>query len=89
MPARHPPTARSGHVAPVGDATSAYVAHIEGSRGVLEHAPDEFDSIAEAVEWARARAAIVIVRVAGEDYVRSAGDQPPQWDPQMPRWPDG
>jgi hypothetical protein len=89
MPARHHSTGRSAHIAPLEDATSAYVAHVEGRRGVLEGARDEFDSIAEAVEWGRARAAIVIVRVAGEDYLRSAGEQPPPWDPQMPRWRNG
>jgi hypothetical protein len=88
MPARGRPTVRSAHVAPLDDASSAYVAHVEGNTRVLESAPGEFDSVTAAVGWARARAAIVILRVAGENHYRSAGDEPPPWDPQMPQWPD-
>jgi hypothetical protein len=87
MPTRHRPTICTGHVAPLDDAGPEYVAHIEGDTRVLDDAPAPFDSITAAVEWARARAAIVVVRVAGENFRRSAGDEPPPWDHQMPRWP--
>jgi hypothetical protein len=87
MQTRHRPTVRTGHVAPLDEVGREYVAHIEGNTRVLDDAPAPFGSIAAAVEWARARAAIVVVRVAGETFRRSAGDEPPPWDQRMPRWP--
>ena len=87
MPARYRTSRRTGHVAPLDDASPRYIAHIEGNASVLDDAPEPFDSIDAAVEWARARAAIVLVRVAGENFRRSAGTEPPPWDHHMRRWP--
>lgn len=80
--------ARSGHVAP--DETrdpSKYTAHIEGKRSVLEHAPRPFDTVEEAVAWARERAPVVLVRLRDENLIRSAGELPLPAAPDMPRWP--
>jgi hypothetical protein len=64
-----------------------FVAHIEGRQSVVEFAPDGFATVEEAVEWARERAPVVIVRLPDEHFVRSAGERAPRGDPQMPRWP--
>jgi hypothetical protein len=79
---------RSAHIAP--DETLdpvRFIAHIEGRQSVLESAPGSFADVAEAVEWGRERAAIVIVRLPDESFVRSAGERAPSGDPQMPKWP--
>lgn len=79
---------RTGHVAP--DETldpSKYVAHIEGAKRVLEHAPRPFDSVEAAVAWAQERAQVTVVRLYGEDFVRRTGHAAGQSAPPGPRWP--
>ena len=39
-----------------------------------------------ALEWARERAAVVMIRLAHTDYY-SAGRDAPRWQPDAPRWP--
>lgn len=82
------PGDRTAHIAP--DETldpHRFVAHIEGRQSVLESAPGSFATVAEAVEWARARAPLVYVRLPDEHFVRSAGERTPPRAPDMPRWP--
>jgi hypothetical protein len=79
---------RTGHVAP--DETrdpSNYVAHIEGPRSVVDRPDGPFASVEAAVEWARARAPVVYVRLRGESFRRSAGREQPATEPDMPPWP--
>lgn len=78
---------RTGHVGPLEPGGTEYVAHIEGRRSVVEDCHEPFESVEAAVAWARLRAPVVLVRLDGEDFRRSAGEQPFAPEPWLPRWP--
>jgi hypothetical protein len=64
---------RTGHVAPLEPGSARYVAHIEGRSSVIEDHREPFDDVGAAVAWARERAPVVLVRLDGEEFERSAG----------------
>ncbi len=78
---------RTGHVAPVEPGDGRYVAHVEGRRSVLERHDEPFEDVQAAVAWARERAPAVLVRLDGEDFLRSAGERPLAGQPGLPPWP--
>ncbi len=78
---------RTGHVAPLQPGSARYVAHIEGRSSVVEHHGEPFDDVAAAVAWARERAPVVLVRLDGEEFERSAGERPFAPEPWLPPWP--
>jgi hypothetical protein len=78
---------RTGHVAPCDPGGGQYVAHIEGRGSVVEEPVEAFDDVHAAVRWARERAPVVLVRLDGEDFRRSAGDRPFAAEPDLPPWP--
>jgi hypothetical protein len=79
--------ARTGHVAPLEPGGKQYVAHVEGRRSVVEDHGEPFDGVEAAVAWAREHAPVVLVRLDGEDFRRSAGERPFEPQPRLPRWP--
>jgi hypothetical protein len=79
---------KTAHIAP--DETldaERFLAHVEGTQSVVERAPGAFATVAEAVESGRRRASIVLVRLPGESFTRSAGERPLPTQPDMPTWP--
>jgi hypothetical protein len=83
-----PKPARTVHIAP--DETlnpDRFIAHVEGRQDIVEEAPNSFATAAEAVTWGRERAPVVLIRLPGEGFYRSAGERPLPARPNMPRWP--
>ena len=77
---------RTGHVAPDFE-EGKYVAHIEGRRSIVEGRREPFDGVEAAVAWARERAPVVLVRLDGENFRRSAGERPFAAEPELLPWP--
>ena len=78
---------RTGHVAPDESLDpSKYIAHIEGTRSVVERPDGPFETVEEAVAWAVERAPTVLVRELDDPVVRWAGDRPLEAARDMRRW---
>jgi hypothetical protein len=78
---------RTAHVGPLEPGDVRYVAHIEGRRSVVDRHNEPFEDVRAAVVWARERAPVVLVRLDGEDFLRSAGERPFEAEPWLPPWP--
>ena len=78
---------RTGHVAPLDPGGTLYVAHIEGRRSIVDDHGELFEGVEAAVAWARERASVVLVRLDGESFRRSAGERPFAPQPELLPWP--
>ena len=74
-------------MAPLDPGVARYIAHIVGRRSVVEDHDELFDDVDAAVAWARERAPVVLVRLAGEDFRQSAGERQLDAEPELPPWP--
>lgn len=78
---------RTGHISPLEPGDGRYVAHVEGRGRVVERRDEPFEDVGSAVAWARERAPVVLVRLDGEGFRRSAGERSFAARPWLPPWP--